>query len=111
MKENFSALDTLKSGEGECQSHSYLFCAIMRAGNVPCRIVSGLVYPEGYGQFMYHAWCEVYIGEWVSVDPSLKQFPADATHIVLAEGDIFSQVKIVNFLKNSGIKIIRVDYD
>ncbi|RMF94637.1 MAG: transglutaminase domain-containing protein, partial [Candidatus Schekmanbacteria bacterium] len=111
MVENFSALDTLKKGEGECQSHSYLFSAIMRAGNIPCRIVSGLVYPDGYNAFMYHSWCEVYLGKWVSVDPSLKQFPADSTHLVLAEGDIFSQAKIANFMRNSGIKVLKIQYD
>jgi len=111
MTENFSALDTLVSGEGECQSHSYLFSAIIRAGSVPCRIVSGLVYSERFDAFMYHAWCEVFIGKWISVDPALRQFPADSTHIVLAEGDIFSQAKIINFLRNSGIKVLRVEYD
>lgn len=111
MTENFSALDALRNGEGECQSHSYLFSAIMRSGSVPCRIVSGLVYPEGYDAFMYHSWCEVFIGKWVSVDAALRQFPADSTHIVLAEGDIFSQTKIINFLRNSGVKVLRVEYD
>jgi len=111
MTENFTALDTLKSGEGECQSNANLFSSIMRAGSVSCRIVTGIVYPEGGSGFMYHAWCEVYIGKWIAVDPTFKQFPADATHVILADGDIFSQIGIINFIDNSGIKILKVNYD
>jgi len=90
-----SALDTLESGEGECQAHSNLFAALARAAGIPTRIISGLVYSKEFEGFMYHAWNEFYAGEWIAVDTTLGGFPADATHIKLAEGGLEEQLKIM----------------
>ena len=59
-----------------------------RALGLPARVAVGLVYLRG--AFYYHAWPEVYVaqsptlGQWLPVDPTLNQFPADATHVRLA---------------------------
>lgn len=90
-----SALDTLKSGEGECQAHSNLFAALARSAGIPTRVISGLVYSKDFEGFMYHAWNEFYAGEWIAIDATLGGFPADATHIKLAEGGLEEQLKIM----------------
>ena len=71
---------------GECQSHTYLFAALARAVAIPTRIVNGLVYSKEYAGFLYHAWPEVYVGEWRALDPTFGQSEVDATHIKLTEG-------------------------
>ena len=38
------------------------------------------------GRFYYHAWAEVMLQRWVGVDPTLGQFPTDATHLRLVTG-------------------------
>jgi transglutaminase-like putative cysteine protease len=38
------------------------------------------------GAFYYHAWNEVWIGQWAAVDATFGQFPADATHVKFLEG-------------------------
>ena len=54
-----------------------------------------------HGAFYYHAWPEVYIAErpgrglWLPVDPTLNQFPADATHLRLARGGLDQQAAIL----------------
>ncbi len=83
MKESFSALGVLQSGEGECQSHTKLYTAMARSVGIPTRIVTGLVYADSLG-FSYHAWAESYVKGWLSVDPTLRQVPSDATHLKLA---------------------------
>ncbi len=83
MKESFNSLDALHSGEGECKSHTKLYAAMARAVGIPTRIVTGLVYADNLG-FSYHAWAESYVKGWLSVDPTLRQAPSDATHIKLA---------------------------
>ena len=66
---------------------------------IPARIAVGLVYI--HGAFYYHAWPEVYIDEgngrglWLPVDPTLNQFPADATHLRLARGGLDKQAVIL----------------
>jgi hypothetical protein len=84
-----TALDVLRHLEGDCTEHALLFVALCRAAGIPARQVSGLVYSgPAERAFAMHRWAQVYVGEWVDVDPTLNQFPADATHIELdVEGD------------------------
>ncbi len=81
-----TSLETLRSKQGNCQSHARLYAALARAAGIPTRFVSGLVYVEGKG-FLYHSWAESFVGHWLAVDPTFGQAPADATHIKLVEGD------------------------
>jgi hypothetical protein len=79
-----TALDVLTHLKGDCTEHALLFVALCRAAGLPAREVSGLVYtgPAEHA-FAMHRWAQVYVGAWVDVDPTLNQFPADATHIAL----------------------------
>jgi hypothetical protein len=86
MVDTTSALDTLTSMEGECQAHANLLAALLRAQGIPTKVVSGIVYAEEIGGFLYHSWNEAYLGAWVPVDAAFGQFPADVTHIKFAEG-------------------------
>ena len=84
-----------------------LFAALTRSVGVPTRIVAGLLYTKG--RFYYHAWNEVYVGEWVAVDSLLNQVPADPTHVRLITGGLDRQVRLVRALGRLGIKVI--DYE
>jgi len=86
LVESFSAVDVLKTRKGECQAHTFLYTALARALNIPTRVVSGLVYVEDVG-FLFHAWAESFVGWWISVDPTMKQVPSDATHIKMVIGE------------------------
>ena len=86
LVDTVTALDALHERRGECQSHTYLFTALARAVGIPTRIVNGLVYSKEYAGFLYHAWPEVYVGEWRALDPTFGQSVVDATHIKLTEG-------------------------
>jgi transglutaminase-like putative cysteine protease len=84
MKDSFTALEVLRSREGECQSHANLYTAFARSREIPTKVVTGLVYSERHSGFLYHAWAESYVNGWLAVDPTLKQIPADATHVKIA---------------------------
>ena len=90
-----SALEVLRTRVGDCNEHTALYVAMARAVGIPARIAVGLVHL--HGAFYYHAWAEVYIeagkarGLWLPVDPTLNQFPADATHLRLARGGLERQ--------------------
>ncbi len=107
--DTFSAVDALKSKEGECQSHSNLFAALSRASGIPTKIVAGIVYSEDYSGFLYHAWPEVYIGGWIALDPTLGENETDATHIKLVEGGWEEQLKLLHYIGKVGIEIIEVN--
>ena len=93
-----NGLEVLKTMRGDCNEHAVLFTSLARAAGVPTRIMVGLVYGDQfYGQpgFYYHAWVEVYTGrEWVAIDPTWNQVPADATHIAFVEGGLDQQVQV-----------------
>jgi hypothetical protein len=99
-----SALDVLKLKVGDCNEHTALFVALCRAAGIPGRFCAGLVYNQG--SFYYHAWAEVFAGRWVSVDPTLDQLPADATHIRLVEGELDRQLEIVRLIGVLKVEVI-----
>ena len=89
-----NALEVFHSLKGDCGEHQVLFVALARAAGIPARAVVGMTYwPPGNG-FGYHAWAEVYVGQWIAVDPTQHAMNADATHIQLAGGDLAEQARI-----------------
>jgi hypothetical protein len=100
------ATEVLRTRKGDCNEHTILFTALARAVGIPSRIAIGLTYRRGL--FYYHAWPEVYLDRWVAVDPTLGQFPADASHIRLLTGDIDKQVQILAVIGK--IKLEGIEY-
>jgi hypothetical protein len=97
-----SAREVLRTKVGDCNEHTALYVAMARSIGIPARIAVGLTYVRGVtGAFYYHAWPEVYIEEsgdrglWLPVDPTLNEFPADATHLRLARGGLDKQAVIL----------------
>ncbi len=106
--DTFSALDVLDAKSGECQGHTYLYTALMRALNVPTRVVNGLVYSAEFGGFLYHTWAESLVdGAWRAVDPTFNQTEADATHIALVRGENLADLTpLVDWVGNTRIRVL-----
>jgi hypothetical protein len=99
-----NALQVLDMGEGDCNEHAVLLAALGRAAGLPTRVVAGAVYVDG--AFLYHAWCEVWLGRWVSIDPAFGQFPADATHIKFVAGGPEEQIAMVDIIGRLGVEVL-----
>jgi len=105
-----NGLQVLRSARGDCNEHTALFVSLARASGIPTRIAAGLVYSNRMGPqgaFYYHAWPEVALGgstNWVPVDPTFGQVPADATHLKLVEGDLDRQVEILGVVGRLRLK-------
>jgi hypothetical protein len=99
-----SAVEVLRTRRGDCNEHAVLFAALARAAGIPTKVCTGIVYNEG--RFCYHGWNEVYVGTWFSVDPVFGQFPADATHVKLVEGDLESQINLLSFIGRLRVQIL-----
>jgi transglutaminase-like putative cysteine protease len=108
-----SAREVLRTKVGDCNEHTALYVAMARALGIPARISVGLVYI--HGAFYYHAWPEVYVDEspgkglWLPVDPTLNQFPADATHLRLARGGLEKQAAIIPLIGRLKMDVIDVE--
>ena len=106
LVDSLTALDALHDRRGECQSHTNLFTALARAAGIPTRVVNGLVYSDEFQGFLYHAWPEVWVGEWRALDPTLGQHHVDATHIKLSEGNNAGALKLMEFIGQVQIELI-----
>ncbi len=76
-----SALAIARARAGDCTEHARLMVALCRAVGLPAREVGGVTYVPDMGGFGYHAWVEVWVGRWITSDPSWNELPANATHI------------------------------
>jgi hypothetical protein len=101
-----NALEVLHTKRGDCNEHAVLFNALARAAGIPARTVVGLVHLRG--AFYYHAWSEIWLGKWLSVDSVLNQFPADITHVKFLEGEIDRQIDILQLIGNIKIEVLEV---
>lgn len=102
-----SATGVLRDRCGDCNEHAVLLAALARAVGIPTKIYVGLV---NLGDaFYYHAWNGIFIGRWIPVDATFGQFPADATHIKLKEGNIEQQVKVLKVVDRVRIKVKRFE--
>jgi len=105
-----SAREVLRTRVGDCNEHTVLYVAMARSLGIPSRIAVGLVYL--HGAFYYHAWPEVYLegppgrGLWLPVDPTLNEFPADATHVRLARGGLDRQAAIIPLIGHIKMSIL-----
>jgi Transglutaminase-like superfamily len=104
-----SALEVLRTREGDCNEHAALLTALLRAAGIPGRLCIGLVYTRD--KFYYHAWTEAWLGKWVSLDATLNQMPADATHIKWAEGNLSQQLEIARLLGEIRIQVLDFRHD
>jgi len=74
-----TAPQTLATLEADCLEFSQLYVAMARSLGLPARVVSGMAYSGDF--FGGHAWVEVFVGEWIEVDPTWGTDFVDATHI------------------------------
>ncbi|HSJ14220.1 MAG TPA: transglutaminase-like domain-containing protein [Longimicrobiales bacterium] len=99
-----SALQVLESGQGDCNEHTVLYVALARAVGLPARTAVGLVHIRG--RFYYHAWPEVWLGEWTAVDPTLGQFPADASHLRFLVGGLARQTELIRLIGRLQLEVV-----
>jgi hypothetical protein len=99
-----SALQVLEARAGDCNEHTVLYVALARSLGLPARTAAGVVYLRG--RFYYHAWPEVWLGEWVAVDPTFGQFPADAAHLRFVIGGLARQVELVRLIGRLQLTVI-----
>jgi tetratricopeptide (TPR) repeat protein len=83
-----NAAQTLATREADCYEFSKFYVAMARSLGLPARVVSGMAYSDG--SFGGHAWVEVYIGDWIEIDPTWGTSYVDATHIKDSNGALLT---------------------
>jgi len=85
-----SAIEIVRTRQGDCKAYAVLLAALARAEGIPVRVITGMVYADRYAGssqvFVPHAWVQAWVdGRWESFDAALGHF--DSTHIALDSGD------------------------
>jgi transglutaminase-like putative cysteine protease len=80
-----TAVEVLGAGYGDCTEHSALTVAMLRAIGLPARNAGGIVLVPGFfsSDAGYHAWVEVWLGDWVALDPALGRMKVGAHYLLL----------------------------
>jgi Transglutaminase-like superfamily len=99
-----SAVKVLAARRGDCNEAASLFVALARSAGLPARTVSGLLYLND--RFYYHAWAEVYLADWITVDPTFDQFPADAARLRIATGGLARQAELVPLIGRLKLEVL-----
>lgn len=92
-----SAMEAFAAGSGVCQDFAHLALAVLRAGGIPSRYVSGYIHPdpeaevgeEAMGES--HAWVEAWLGDWWGWDPT-NGVEVGHRHVVVARGRDYADV-------------------
>lgn len=99
-----SAVQVLEARRGDCNEHTVLYVALARALGLPARTAVGVVHLNG--RFYYHAWPEVWLDEWVAVDPTFGQAPADAAHLRFLVGGMARQVELIRLIGRLQLEVL-----
>jgi hypothetical protein len=99
-----NAIDVLRRRRGDANEHTQLYVALARTLGIPARAATGLAYVDG--KFYYHAWPEVYLADWVAVDPTFGEFPASAAHLRFVVGGLSRQTELLQLIGNLKIRVL-----
>ncbi len=80
-----TALEILRDGQGDCSEHCVLFVALCRAAGIPARRCSG--YACLGTQWGAHAFAEIWVGAWVSADPTTGEIGGAARYLFFGYQD------------------------
>ena len=70
--ETLTGPEVLEKRRGKCSEHATLFASLARAAGIPTKVALGEAYMGD--RWLGHMWNEVWLGEWVTVDPSYGAF-------------------------------------
>ncbi|MGC4118101.1 MAG: transglutaminase-like domain-containing protein [Myxococcales bacterium] len=102
------ATDVLSTHRGDCTEHALLMTSLLRAVGIPAKRIDGLVYmkaADGVPALYWHEWVEVYVGEWVQMDPTFNQLVADPSHIALGSEAKADTAGLIGKLKFEPVEI------
>ncbi len=100
-----SATNILKTMKGNPIEYNILFASLARALGIPTRISFGKQYNPPISAFEFHVWNEVWMGEWVAVDPYYNESAPHALLIKMGDGKSINEVVKFN---NMGIKELKI---
>lgn len=85
--------EILERKGGKCVEYAVLFASLARSAGLPTRVIFGERYEAN--NWIGHLWNEVWLGEWITVDPSHNQISPDALLLKFVDSDNVMGTQIV----------------
>lgn len=82
--ETLTGPEVLKRRRGKCAEYAILFASLARAAGIPTKVVLGEA--NSGNQWIGHMWNEVWLGEWMAVDPAAGIFVTAPSHVKFVDG-------------------------
>ena len=108
IAETLTGPEVLQKKRGKCSEYAILFASLARAAGIPTRIALGEAY--GTGAWMGHMWDEVWLGEWIAVDPSSGTFVAGPSHLKFIDSPTVEGTQGVRFKLVDNLQIEILDF-
>lgn len=106
--ETLTGPEVLEMKRGKCSESAVLFASLAKAAGIPTRMAFG----ESYSGERWdgHMWNEVWLGNWVAVDPSFGTFVAGPSHLKLADSPTVAGLRAVRFGLGDSLRIEILDF-
>ncbi|MFQ5550297.1 MAG: transglutaminase-like domain-containing protein, partial [Gemmatimonadales bacterium] len=89
---------------GKARAIQIALTGLLRSIGIPAKTVTGFYYAAG--SFGLHSWVEVYLNEWIPIDPVLGQVPADARHVRLLDDALARPIQVAEYLGAVTVQLI-----
>jgi transglutaminase/protease-like cytokinesis protein 3 len=84
-----TASEVAREMQGDCTEHAVLLAAMLRAKEIPSRVVVGLVYSDRHSAFAGHMWTEAFLdGQWVPLDATMGRGGIGAAHVKVTDSSL-----------------------
>lgn len=104
--ETLTGPEVLRIRRGKCSECAILFASLARAAGMPTKVVLGV--GNRGNQWIGHIWNEVWLGEWVAVDPASGAFVSGPAQVKFVDSPTIiglNQVRI-KLIDNLSIEIL-----
>lgn len=101
------AATVLRERQADVDGHTLLFVALARVSGLPARPVSGILLAGD--RFYLHSWAEVFLGQWVPVDPTWGELPAAANRVRIATGTLARPLDLLPLVAGLDVELISLN--
>ena len=108
IAETLTGPEVLKERRGKCSEYAILFASLARAAGIPVKVVLGQVISGNL--WIGHMWNEVWLGEWMAVDPTAGIFVSGPSHVKLVDSHIVMGTQRVRMKLVDNLSIEILDY-
>lgn len=108
IAETLTGTEVLEQRRGKCAEFAILFASLARAAGIPTKIVLG---EANQGNFWVgHLWNEVWLGQWLAVDPTAGVFVSGPSHIKFVDSPTVAGTQRIRFQLVDNLSIEVLDF-